>query len=81
MQKRLNAPHHTNVLWYRGTKDGVHHLTHVYKMFGQDRYLIAASELFMPDDQIFLLNSAPLRQVEIKKVGGRWMLLEVKQER
>lgn len=62
---------HINIIWYRGTKDGFHYLSHVYEMFGSKNYKIRSESLFI--ETTFELTSDSSKFVRISSISDKWL--------
>jgi hypothetical protein len=63
---------HINILWYRGTKEHYHYLSHVYAMFGASDFRILDSELVIPGREIIPLTSDSTKFKRIGRIGADW---------
>jgi hypothetical protein len=73
MRRHLSSESsHINILWYRGTKDHFHYVSHVYRMFGSKDYRIADSELRLPAEEIIPLTSDDTKWKLIRRIGTDW---------
>src|SRR5713226_1170341 len=63
---------HINILWYRGTKEHYHYLSHVYEMFGSRDYRISDADLTIPEMEIIPLTSDSTKWKRISKIGIEW---------
>lgn len=62
---------HINIIWYRGTKDGYHYLSHVYAMFGSKDYKIPVSELNI--DNTYPLTTDSQKWMRISSISNQWL--------
>lgn len=63
---------HINILWYKGTKENYHHISHVYAMFGTSHYRILDSELILPEEVITPLTTDDQRWKLIYEIKNQW---------
>lgn len=63
---------HINILWYRGTKDHFHYLSHVYAMFGADDYRVSDADVHIPAEEMFPLTSDSTKYKRIARIGDGW---------
>ena len=63
---------HINIVWYRGTKNNYHYLSHVYAMFGTANYKILDTELVLPKEVIMPLTSNDQEWQLIYEIEEKW---------
>ena len=72
LNQRIMKEHsHINIMWYRGTKDGFHYLSHVYEMFGTKDYKIKTKELYI--ENTFELTSDSNKFIRISNLSDKWL--------
>ena len=74
MEKRISQKSsHINILWYKGTKEHYHYLSHVYEMFGTSDYKILDTELILPTNEVIPLTSDSTKWTLISEIKNKWV--------
>lgn len=63
---------HINILWYEGTKDHFHYVSHVYAMFGGSSFRVSDSQLVIPENEIMPLTTDSAKFKRIASIGEVW---------